>query len=269
MIKSNLAVSYVFYEGHPKVSTKEELKELLEKYKLVINNYMIDYLKCLIDLEVPVTKEYITDIERNVLAELEIYRKASIYNICNFSKKVLKEYEDNYYVETIDEYGTLRFRLDGVNVLGFDYRNSNNKKDIGILSLYQNVQKDELTRHQLITAMQLKLDELYSQENPFPVGTDICEGPGDYWEKVHSIGIRNYEELLNELKSLNELTEQGKKSIKISKEFHDSFFAMFGLEKDSFSQEPEKPFELGISCLEKTLVKKMPLLRINDYIKYI
>lgn len=269
MIKNNTHFNSIFGQEYPKVSTKEEISELLEKYKLVINSYMVDYLKCLIDLEVPVTKEYITEVERRALSELDVYRKASIYNIYNLSKNLLKKYEDNYDIETIDEYGLLRFRLNGVNVFGFDYRNSNKKKDIGILSLYQTIQEDETTRYNLIAGMKLKLDELYSQENPFSVGTDICEGPGDYWEKMHTAEIRNYEELLNKLETMKELTEQEKKSIEISKEFHDSFFDTFGLEKDSFFQKAEKPFESESSCLEKTLVKRMPLLEINDYIKYI
>ena len=255
-------------DTYPKISKKEELTQLLEKYKLVINTYMIDYLKCLIDLEVPVTKNYITDDERRVLSELDVYRKASIYNIYNLSKNLLKKYEDNYDIETIDEYGLLRFRLNGVNVFGFDYRNSNKNKEIGIISLFQNIEDAEL-RNEELERVKNKLDELYNQENPLFNKFNICEGPFDYWDKMKNAEIKAYQELFKKLESRKILTDKEMKSIELTKLFHDSFFKTFGLESNSFFQKKEDPFKIDAKSLEKVLVKKMPLLEINDNIKYI
>ena len=60
-------------ENWNKISTREELIELLKGYKGILADSMINYLNSLIDLEFSVIREYISDNDRVALSELEVY----------------------------------------------------------------------------------------------------------------------------------------------------------------------------------------------------
>ncbi len=69
--------------------TKKDLLKLLETYKGVLNKTMIDYLNSLINLEFSVVRNYISETDRKVLAELNIYKQIATYNICKRIKNYL------------------------------------------------------------------------------------------------------------------------------------------------------------------------------------
>ena len=61
----------LFHDKNNLISTKEELIELLKKYKGILNSSIIEYLNYLIELEFSVIKDYIGEEERLALSELE------------------------------------------------------------------------------------------------------------------------------------------------------------------------------------------------------
>lgn len=253
---------------YPKISTKEELQELLKKYKLVLNNHMCDYLECLIDLEVPVTKDFIYPDERVMLSQLDIYRKASIYNIHALSLDLLEKYGDSYNLETIDEYGVLKARLDGVDVLDYDFRVSDEKGNLGKISLFQTIENLEAVKQEMDRVME-KLDTLYGEKCPFLSPKGVYGGPGDFWSSKHEDETKRYEGLLEKLDTNRVLSDKDKKEIEISNLFSEEYFKLFGLDRESFSESKDYPLGSSRTCLEKKLVKKMSLLTIEDNIKYI
>lgn len=70
-----------FGDNLSKIKSKEELLEMLKRYKRILNHSMEEYLNSLIELEFSVVKDYIDIRDRMCLAELEIYQDAAIYNI--------------------------------------------------------------------------------------------------------------------------------------------------------------------------------------------
>lgn len=63
-------------DQHPsKISTKKELRTLLNQYKKVLQKPFFEYLEALIEVEFSVIRDEISDDERLVLSELEIYKK--------------------------------------------------------------------------------------------------------------------------------------------------------------------------------------------------
>lgn len=65
----------LYHDKNNFISTKEELIELLKKYKGILNSSIIEYLNYLIELEFSVIKDYIGEEERLALSELELYKK--------------------------------------------------------------------------------------------------------------------------------------------------------------------------------------------------
>lgn len=70
-----------FNDNLSKVKSKEELLEMLKRYKRILNHSMEEYLNSLIELEFSVVKDYIDIRDRMCLAELKIYQDVAIYNI--------------------------------------------------------------------------------------------------------------------------------------------------------------------------------------------
>ena len=74
------------------VSKKEELIEQLKWSKKRLTPSMIEYLNALIELEFSVIRdEYISPATREVLQDLEIYKKIAYYNIVSRAEKLLQE----------------------------------------------------------------------------------------------------------------------------------------------------------------------------------
>lgn len=255
-------------QSFSEISTKEELKELLEKYKSVINTHMSDYLDCLIELEVPVTKDYIYPDQREVLAQLDIYRKISVYNIYALSLGLLNKLGENYNLKVIDRNGMLQSKFDGNYIFNFDYRNINSNRDGETVSIFQTVENEEVKKEELDRVLN-KLNELYNETNPFPSQMNVCGAPGDFWTSKHSDDVRRYEELFEKLDKKRELSSKEKKLIEFGSDFQKVFFETFGLDEESFSEGLKYPFYESSSCLEKRLVKKMPFLTIENNVKYI
>ena len=70
-----------------KINTREEILELLKKYNRILSGSMIHYLNGLVDLEFSVIKDNInvSDDDRKVLSELEVYKRIAMYNIYNMA----------------------------------------------------------------------------------------------------------------------------------------------------------------------------------------
>lgn len=58
--------TYRANDSFNKINTKEELIELLNNYKGILNNVMIDYLNSLINLDFSVIRDYIDSNDRVV-----------------------------------------------------------------------------------------------------------------------------------------------------------------------------------------------------------
>lgn len=272
-----------------RVKTKEELLELLKQYKGILTKPMLDYLNSLLELEFSVIKECISDSDRKVLAELEVYKKIAIYNIYNKVKNLFSSQNGEFCISgNNDGWEGLKIstRLSdrSVNLFDFDYReirsNGWNTPNIpqhfktlkiGDISLFQTFESKELREAELDRIIS-ELDRLYDERNPFPSRRGVVGGPGSTWAFNHARKIQQYEEKFNQLDSKKELSDEDKREIEITRQMHDLLLEDFGLTRESFVDENNRPFaDFGKekTRLNKTLVKRMPNLTITDYTKYI
>lgn len=265
-----------------RINTKEELFELLKKYKGILTSPMIEYLNSLIELEFSVIRENISDCDRIALSELEVYKRIAMYNIYNRALNLFNEQN----VPEIQTYSN-KERYKGLNVyylLGeqkiplFDFNYEEKELDyelktsgfktmnIGTISLYQTIESKEKREAELMRVMN-KLERLYDQENPFHSNPHTYGGPATQWTFEHARKIGIYEKKFNQLDAKKELTAEEKKEIEVRKRFFELLLEDYGLTTEDFidesSNNPKK------SLLQKTLVKKSPNLTINNNIKYI
>lgn len=258
-----------------KINTKEELVELLEEYKGLLDDSMIEYLDSLINLDFSVIRDYISYRERQMLSDLIVYRKISKYNIYNRALKLFKQRDDNLKIsgniagiEGLNVYA--EFDEASYKLFDFNYQESSNLYDmqkascyIGTISLYQALDNKE-EREKELEQIENKLDNLYNQKNPYNYGAPYTRWVFDHMEK-----IREYEKKFNLLNSKNVLTDTEKKEIEMTNKFHELLLEDYGLTNNDF--EDENTLVLYNKEIEsnKTLVKKISNISIVDNIKYI
>ena len=268
-----------------RVNTREELLELLKEYRGILSNPMQEYLNSLIELEFSVIRDYIKDKDREVLAELEVYKKVAIYNIYNRALNLFKMQDMQLSIsgnengfESLDISTSINDK--NVRLFHFNYSENRSLNDkipdeyktmrIGTVNLYQTLESKELREKELNRVMN-KLEMLYDAHNPYPSSRKKIGGPSQHWSREHSFEIAEYEKLFTELDSKKELTDEDKREIEITNEIYNLLLEDYGLTKESFEEVRNRPkfgFE-SYSNLQKTLVKRQPNLTITTGIKYI
>ena len=140
---------------------------------------------------------------------------------------------------------------------------------IGNISLFQTIENAEQREAELMRVMSI-LDRLYDEKNPYHSRPHTYGGPAPQWAYEHAQKIKVYEEKFNQLDAKEELTDEDKKEIEITKKFHELLLEDYGLTNKDF--ENSQQFSgLGEEKTElhKTLVRRMPNINIKNNIKYI
>lgn len=261
---------------YKKISSKEELKESLNRYKRILNPRVIDYLNQLVELEFSAVKDIIDIEDREILQNLDLYKNVVAYNIYNRTLELLSNEQELKIFDNKDRVsGLMAYKDIGNNTIRIlDY-----KYDNGILKLFQTVDDKKVRKEQLELVM-TKLEQLYNKENPYSCSvTELKQpynkktlkrlgGPGAKWNFDHSREVSEYEELFTRLDSKKKITDYEKKKISITKKYHDLLFEEYGLTDDDFIISKQAPSTVD-NISNKTLVKKLPGLRIENNIEYV
>ena len=263
-----------------KLATKEELIDLLKKHRRILTNSILDYLNSLVELEFSVVRKNISTEEREILSELEIYKKIATYNIYHRALQLL---EQQKLPIDIDNNGSLivSMQLENrrVKLFSFDYQNRISLREnipdeyktmkIGTVSLYQSLQNEDL-REKEINRVLRKLESLHASHNPYPTRRGVVGGPDVYWERQHKERIEELEKKLTELESKKELTEVDKKEIELTNDTYQLLLADYELTNEDFEERKMPKFTTSeFDRMNKTRIKKMPNLTITDQIRYL
>lgn len=269
-----------------KINTREELITLLKGYEGILTDSMINYLNSLIELEFSVIRDYISDNDRIALSELEVYKRIAMYNIYHKALNIFKENGtelkisgNNDGIEGLTVYAPLRER--SAILFDFNYQEGNigfqsripsgyKTMHIGNISLFQTIENAEQREAELMRVM-TTLDRLYDEKNPYHSRPRTYGGPAPQWAFEHNKKISEYEEKFKQLDSKKELTDEEKREIEITKQFHELLLEDYGLTNKSFEEENNRSIINGRqkSELQKTLVRKQPNITITNHIKYI
>ncbi len=263
-----------------KLATKEELINLLKKHRGILTNPILDYLNSLVELEFSVIRNYISIEEREVLSELELYKKIATYNIYYRALQLL-DHEKNPIEIDNNERLIVSKQLENrrVKLFCFDYKDrislSKNIPDdyksmkIGTVTLYRTLENKDLREKELNRILE-RLESLYVANNPYLVRHDVIGGPDVYWERQHKEKIEELEKKFTELDNKKELTEVDKQEIQLTNYIHQLFLTDYGLTNEDFEESKMSKFTTAeIDKMNKTQVKKLPNLTISDQIHYL
>lgn len=261
---------------YKKISSKEELKESLNNYKRILSPRIIDYLNQLVELEFSAVKDNIDIEDREILQNLDLYKNVVAYNIYNRTLELLNNEQELKIFDNKDRVsGLMAYKDIGNNTIRIlDY-----KYDSGILKLFQTI-KDKKARNEQLELVMTRLEQLYNQKNPYSCSVTRLKqpynkktlkrlgGPDAKWNFDHSREVSEYEELFTRLDSKKEITDYEKKKISITKKYHDLLFEEYGLTDEDFIISKQAPSTVD-NISNKTLVKKLPGLKIENNIEYI
>ena len=249
---------------YKKISSKEELKESLNRYKRILNPRVIDYLNQLVELEFSAVKDIIDIEDREILQNLDLYKNIVAYNIYNRTLELLNNEQELKIFDNKDRIsGLMAYEGIGNNAIRIlDY-----KYDNGTLKLFQTVD-DKKVRDEQLELVMTKLEQLYNKKNPYHSDLELFGCPAAKWNFDHSREVSEYEELFARLDSKKEITDYEKKKIGITKKYHNLLFEEYGLTDEEFIVSKQTPTTID-NISNKTLVKKLPGLRIENNIEYV
>ena len=249
---------------YKKISSKEELKESLNRYKRILNPRVIDYLNQLVELEFSAVKDIIDIEDREILQNLDLYKNVVAYNIYNRTLELLNNEQELKIFDNKDRIsGLMAYKGIGnsaIRMLDYNYEN-------GVLKLFQTVD-DKKVRDEQLELVMTKLEQLYDKKNPYHSNLELYGGPATRWNFDYRKEVSEYEKLFTRLDSKKEITDYEKKKISITKKYHDLLFEEYGLTDEDFIVSRQTPTTVE-SISNKILVKKLPGLKIENNIEYI
>ena len=249
---------------YKKISSKKELKESLNRYKRILNPRVIDYLNQLVELEFSAAKDIIDIEDREILQNLDLYKNIVAYNIYNRTLELLNNEQELKIFDNKDRIsGLMAYKGIGnpaIRILDYKYDN-------GTLKLFQTVDDKKVRKEQLELVM-TKLEQLYDKKNPYHSDLELFGCPATRWNIDYIKEVSEYEKLFTRLDSKKELTDYKKKKIGITKKYHDLLFEEYGLTDEEFIVSKQTPTTID-NIINKTLVKKLPGLRIENNIEYV
>ncbi len=280
-----------------KISSKEELIILLEKYKNCLQKPIIDYLESLIEIEFSVIKENIGNDERIALSELEVYKKIAIYNIYNHAFRLATQ--NGYNIVTslggLSIYPSVErespqlynFDCQDYSLLdkSFEIPKDYKTMQIGEIHLYHSIENGQM-RERERERISYELQKLYTYKEICDVQINNCSHdllshtfglvvpPNSYKVIENERKIKAYENKLQELNQKKEITEKSAWEIEITNDFYYLLLEEYGLTNESFVEEKHQNLIDALNKkektnLRKTRVKKMPNINIYEETKYI
>lgn len=281
------------------ISIQVELFELLNEYKGILKDSMIDYLNSLIGLEFSVIREYISESDRKRLGELEAYKIIAIFNIYNRALKLFEKSGIDYDVRNYDYTGlkvSTSISDNDVSLFGFNYierQNDNIPSDyrsmkIGEISLYQTLENEQAknVEYQRIENKVRELEDVLKRINPYGNLSVYYKAKED---------LEDYNQKLARLLAKKEASNIYKQEIETTNYIRDLFLEDYGIEKEELEDKtvyndykkftepkvvvpsatvsgihlpPVLSFPRERDLTQITLTKKMPNLRIHNHITY-
>lgn len=262
-----------------RIDTRDELLERLNLYKGILSDHVVEYLNSIIELDFSILKEYLSIEEINALSELDIYKRAAIYNIYNRALKTVQKNSEKLRIYG-NEYGVpglnifMPLKAKNARVFSYNYDESPKirekvpegytTKNLGNISLYQVLENDSLRQIELERIMK-KLENLYDESK----NSSFLEKKNAAYVFALTQEIERYERMFTELDSRHGLTDEEKVMMETTNIIHDAFLDDYSLSHKKFDDESKTYNKKSESKMEKTLVKKMPNLIVKDNIKYL
>lgn len=238
------------------VSKKEELIEQLKWSKKRLTPSMIEYLNALIELEFSVIRdEYISPATREVLQDLEIYKKIAYYNIVSRAEKLLQENGVPAVAKgtKVVCYGMSYLTFLNLEAIDESYK-TNHELKTGIITL-THITRDEKLHQKQKEHFASCVESL--KNNPYQ-GISISRRRAQQKEMDY------YNRMLTNLTAVDELTEQDQKHIEKTTRANEILLRDYDITSFDKETTPESAY-----VYEKTLEKSKNGFIVKDNIRYL
>mgnify|MGYP004530279957 CR=1 FL=1 len=273
------------------VSSKEELYALLNQYRWILSDGVITYLELLINLDISAYayNPLVSSEMRNFLLELDLYRKAVIYNIYHRTQNLLLKNNEGIDLEISNNengmdhlYAVGKIDEQKFNVFSFQYSSTVVKKDgilfpkhssnkvrnlyIGDSFLYLTKVNSDLREEELLSILE-KYEAESQKTNPFGRGKGKIGGSSSNWNFEHYRTLKDLDDYYREVESHELLTSTDQRIIQAQEYFYQLLLADFQLknsdfleEGNCFLQEPKR--------MHKVFKKEYPGMKIKTDVQY-
>ena len=274
-----------------RVSSEEELYELLNQYHWILSEEVIAYLELLINLKVSVY-EYnplVSPEMKEILLELDLYRKIAIYNIYYRTQNLLIKNNEGIDLEiSNNENGMEHLNVVGkidnhkFNIFSFQYSSDNIQKNnllfqdgssnkirnlyIGDSSLYLTKVDLNLREKELLSILE-SYEKESQKSNPYGGHKNKYGGPSTNWNLEHQRTLKNLTDNYREIESHEELTATDQRIIQAQEYFYQLLLNDFHVKKSDFSEE-KYPSSQNSKRMNKVLKKEYPGTKIKTNIQY-
>lgn len=259
------------------IGSKEELKESLKGYKDILSNEQYDYLNSLLALEFSVIRDYISENERIVLSDFEIYDRIFAYNIYN---RTLSYFENSDKIRICDDsvlgvYNDLIPSIKGIFSITYHYKDNAKYRKINSINFYPVIQDNDVFEKTLSQYMN-KLNDLEKENNPYRhVKNVLGYSSWSIWNRKHKEEIEAYKWKCIALAKRLKLNGIEQEIFETTNELIEKVMVDYGLNFDSFQDEST---DISVNaCLDNTFLEKTQTkiisgknkVKIYNNIKYI
>lgn len=253
------------------LGAKEDLTNLLNRYKGILTFPMVEYLNSLIELEFSVVRNYISKEDRKALSELEIYKKIALYNIFHRALSLFKSNPDDILIsvkEYISEYyiyanRALIFSFGHFSGIDSDtYKNSN----IGDIRLFQVKELNDSEREKEIDKIKMELEKI-SENKVLSIDSSHLDVLSCHLFEKKMLRLRKLKDILEKLNGKVELSCKDKEVLELFNQFSDFLMNDYGLTDNDFDKKID--VQDSVEGIEKQLIKTIPSLRVIKEVKYI
>ena len=256
-----------------KVPSLEELNVLLSEYSKKIDYSYIRIIKDIINLEFSVLRKDILDSEeREQLSEIELYRKAAIYNIYHRAMEILNKEKNHYNIKirnNEDDYEGIIVSGITPNEERFNIYNFKYTTPRPYIKLYRYLQSD-IRRDKEIEKLLEGLEKLYFEENPFLNNPSASAIQKSNWEIDRERRIVNIEKLIKLYESRNIMPAKERKKADVQNYFASIFEQEYGIiPKKAYVEGKNQSYIYEKSNGMYSLLKKnYPSLSLTKEVKY-
>lgn len=227
------------------------LKRELEKYKSVLSREVYEYFNSLLNLDLSVVDNSISEDERILISFLPFYKSVVKYNIYNKAISLLSE--NSIKLQKVNDYREQKVILTSdmklrnsprmINVLNLSIDRNNDL----VLEIFNSL-SDPKTREQEIDRINGEIKSINKRIDE--ISSEIRRGLFDD-SMVWNLGFHNYdtskrddgdyleryERALKKINSLGDLTKNDIEEINTAGRIYELIMSSFGLDEDDFSYD--------------------------------
>ena len=246
------------------IKPKQYLLDCLKINKDELTYYLIDYLRCLINLEFSITKPYINERERQILKRTSIYNEIMAYNLYHRIQYLLTK--DGLPITITGNNQTYAIYSDYRFCKLFEFYHGTNKTyklSYNHISIHEYIET-LTTKDEILAYLSELMEKIKNETNPYP--EHIMKYTASLWEDIHKQLIENYEDAYQQV--LDRTPRYGDFAIMaLSSEISRIILDEFCLTKADFTEVAPRILtdDYHINTIQ---MKKLPNIEIRRHLNY-